>query len=207
MCVQEPHSFLTNGLLITSSVALAIVTLLLTIRKISWTPQLEPEPTPSRLTGAISKVTSAYIGCLRDKLPLRIDEFLWRDHLASRCSTRRVNGKCQRHRGPTRQNRTCDGITFTGARTRQTRAEALPQVLEHVQGQMAVTKRARAYFVVFTFIDVQVIELTFNERFWCERNFSPSMSITSANMWLCSFKLILLVQVCSVTVLCSVGSN
>ena len=39
---------------------------------------------------------------------------------------------------------------------------------EQIRGQMALTKRKRAYFVVFTFVDIKVIEEQFDEEFWRE---------------------------------------
>lgn len=37
---------------------------------------------------------------------------------------------------------------------------------DQVQGQMALTKRPKAYFVVFTFVDIQIIEVPFDSCFW-----------------------------------------
>jgi hypothetical protein len=37
---------------------------------------------------------------------------------------------------------------------------------DQVQGQMAITKRPNAYFIVFTFVDLQIIELQFDECLW-----------------------------------------
>ena len=39
---------------------------------------------------------------------------------------------------------------------------------DQIQGQMALAKRKRAYFVVFTFVDIKVIEEHYDEEFWKE---------------------------------------
>jgi hypothetical protein len=37
---------------------------------------------------------------------------------------------------------------------------------DQVQGQMAITGRTKAYFVIYTFADIAVIEIDFSEDYW-----------------------------------------
>jgi hypothetical protein len=37
---------------------------------------------------------------------------------------------------------------------------------DQIQGQMAITGRSMAYFVVFTFVDLAIIEVPFEKDFW-----------------------------------------